>query len=375
MLNLKMLNLKVVALFMGGFILLLLPVKASSQVSTPTAYFVDSCSGNPTYVKTENGTELKLELTNLIPDAVITVLIEYFPSGLSSEEISKYRQTERFTFTTDEYGRLATSLALPPDEKLDSVEAKLPGYNIWNASITWFQTDENNKTFSASTYASIYRMKSNEPFFQITSDVQCFWETEPTVSSEYYFNDFDTEMKIHRQSILTSGHTGFKGFNFGNNPMVAGELFTVPLGQPNPYLPGMGWFFKNWDTQQSLQQNIEITRYWNLSRDSGGFFFDRISFNRMKADRYEWVDRPEKACGSFEKTASGVLDLGSRSSEFYSVPIEDAADPDRILAFVDQFRPTQNTCEDLDQSTDPNSEFLISSHDGNMMFYYPSAAN
>ena len=366
--------LKIKAIFLLISSLILFPwARAHGEEQISRVYFIDACSGTQTFVRTPNGTKLKLELKKLIPNTIANITIEYVPSGLSDELAGKYKQINRFTTRSNHDGNLMLKLSMPSDRSMNAVEAKSPGHNIWNANVSWYQTDSNNKMFASSAYSSVYRMQGIEPFFKVTSERECSWETAPSINSEYYYNDSRIGvMTVKRETVLSTGSQGLSGFSLGNQPIVAGDLFTIPLGTINPYLPAFGWFFKTWSTQRGLVQDIETTRSWDLSRESGGYFFDRFSFNRVAADRYEWVRSSENGCGSFKKTATGNLDVGARMSEFYTVPVETSGSPDRVLQFLEKERPTRDSCETGVQATATRADYLISSDGNNMMFFYPN---
>jgi hypothetical protein len=214
-------------------------------------------------------------------------------------------------------------------------------------------------------------MKETIPFFKIMTDSECVWETDPSINSDYYYNDINQIMEVHRENILSTGSGGFRGFSLGNGPTLGGDIESIPLSAGNTSIPGMGWFFGEWSGQHSLLQSIEVRNDWTLAKNEGGFFFDRFSFHRIQADRYEWV-QPRHGCGSYVKTASGALDIGSRTTEFNSVPLNYSGQPDQVLNFVARQRPTVDTCQTDVNVQARRADYLISSDQDNMMFFYPN---
>ena len=114
-----------------------------------------------------------------------------------------------------------------------------------------------------------------------------------------------------------------------------------------------------------------MSRDWKIPRNSGGFFFDRYNFYRVQADRYDWI-QPAHSCAYYEKTSSGSLDIGSRLSEYHSIPVSDSGSPVRAIQFLENLRPTADTCRDSASISSSRTDFLISSDENNMMFYYPA---
>ena len=337
-----------------------------------TVFFVDACTGDQTYVNTPNGTQLEVDIKNLAPNTETDLNLEYVPAGLTQDLAKKYKVINEFTYDSDSKGELHLLLYLPRDRNLNNVESQIPGFNIWNVNVVWEQTDTNNKTITGTGNSSVYRLQGTAPFFKIKSASTCFWETRPSISSDYYYNEDSNLMEIHRNLEIKTGSGGMGGFTLGNVPNLGeGGMPTLPLGSVRTMLPAFGWFFGEWSKQQSLLQSVEVTRDWNLSKFSGGFFFDRYSFYRVDADRYEWV-RKSNSCGSYAKIASGSLDIGSRLSEFYSIPLSDSGSPDRVLKFLEELRPTADTCQDGVNTNAKRASFLISSDKINTMFFYPT---
>lgn len=350
-------------------------LEAHSADDRSIVYFIDACTQEPTYVRTPAGIQLKIELNKLLPLSETLLTLEYVPAGLSEDLMKKHRIIHEFYYFSDQRGKLDIVLNPPKNRTLNAVESKTPGYNIWNVNVTWKQTGQSNKTVSGSAHSSIYRMQGTATFFKITTPTRCYWETRPSINSDYYYNDADGVMVIQRKVEYSVASGGAGGFSLGNIPNLGmGNSSNIPLGSSSMSVPALGWFFGEWSSQRFFQHSIEVHRDWSLSKNSGGFFFERYSFYRVQADRYDWVQYPGY-CGSYVKTVSGALDIGSRSSEFNSIPYSDSGSPAKVLQFLELYRPTSDSCHDGVHISSRRADYLISSDENNMMFFYPEAPN
>ena len=353
-------------------LILLFVFSYSAQAEVPTStkvYFIDECSGQQTFVTTPAGVSLKIELNHLFPYTNTEILVEYVPAGLTEDLSKKYVIALSSIYTADEKGTLNLKLPLPKNKLLDSIEEKIPGYNIWNVNLTWHQNNSKNETISSSDYSSLLRLQEMVPFYKVVSNSKCYWETKPTVNSEYYLNEDQPLMAIRRQTILSDPSGRGTGITLGNSPMYAGNLMNIPMASSSA-LPAFGWFFKDWSKEKSLEESVEVSRTWSLPKNTGGFFFNRYSFKRVSAERYEWKINSENGCGSFQKTASGDLDIGNNLDEFYSIPTYLSGCPEAALSFLEKLRPTLDTCKTGVQVSPNKSDYLVSSDEGKLMFFY-----
>ena len=353
-------------------LILLSIISYSAQAEVPPStkvYFIDECSGQQTFVTTPAGVSLKIELNHLFPYTNTEILAEYVPAGLSEDLSKKYLIALNSIYTSDAQGTLILKLPLPKNKLLNAIEAQIPGYNIWNVNLTWHQTNSKNETISSSNYSSLLRLQEMVPFYKVVSASKCYWETKPTINSEYYLNEDQPFMAIRRQITLSDPFGGENGITLGNSPMYAGNLMNVPMSHSST-LPAFGWFFKSWSKEKSLEESVEVSRAWSIPKNTGGFFFNRYSFKRVLAERYEWSANTQNGCGSFQKTASGDLDIGNNIDEFYSIPTYLSGSPEAALSFLEKLRPTLDTCKTGVQVSANKSDYLVSSDEGKLMFFY-----
>ncbi len=316
--------------------------------------FVDDCTLNETRVATPNGTTLKVEIDNFVGPHDINVTISYSLSGAESASfISSYALTREKVGRTQIY-----YFDLPKDRRMNSVESTNEGSTVWDVSVEWTQG-----IYSGVAVASLLRSDDPLSFYRQIDPNSCNWESGPMLSSQYYFNADQPQMSIARETVLRDEI----GLSFGEGPDFQREPDGIALP---PTVPMTAFYFKERYNQSSMHHTVSLERTWYLSQGQGGVFADRYSFNRMQVEHYEWT-QPRKGCGVYRKTEEGTMDIGTVTTDFYSVPPSFSGDAEKMVDFINRMRPSINTCTGVN-SIAPSPMLTDVSTNRDLLYFQPN---
>ena len=338
---------------------------ANTSMVTATATFIDQCSNEPVSITTPNGLGLRININGLDPNSTLTLHVTLSLAGVHQDE-SKSKNIEYDYFYNAHRFTLPFSktIYLPKNRRLNQLEQKNPGSRVWNAVVEWVQ----NKN-AGNTVASIYRTDDTEKsFFHPISPVQCNWETTPALSSQFYYNADQPLLMINRETY-EEDQTGVQsGVQHGPNPINPAGVGTdnggVYPNQTGSIAPSYVYYFKSRNSVSAFHHILTIHREWELVRGQGAVFADRISFQRMLVERYEWLDANEtdtNQCGRYKKTAVGLLDVGVRTTDLYSVPPSFSGSAEKMLDFINIYRPPLSSCEGIYQDLPQHAETILNS--------------
>ena len=343
-------------------ILLLSPVISFAQQAE--LQFVDECSGEVRGMTTPNGTEVRVNFKGLKPHVPLQLTLTYSLAGIPQEKSKKHEFSEYYEYLpTEASGVFSASYLLPHEDSLSEIEDMFPGSHIWVLTAEWQQDAS-----AGNTVGSIYRTESTEDFYRITSAAVCHWDTSPVVTSKYHFNRDQPLMTITRV-VSYHDHSGYEGgreIGIGNN--YPHDANGIPTNTGNIPLPFMPYYLKNQTTRTDLQLSFVLERQWSLVQGQGGFFADRYSFDRLKADQYHWKIQ-SNGCGEYIKTKTGFLDVGVHTSDFYSVPSSFAGSGEKTLRFINSFRPPLDTCDKTYPRNAVRADVKVTAQDEILFFH------
>lgn len=222
---------------------------------------------------------------------------------------------------------------------------------------------------------------NDDTAYRIKRPVQCYWQSNTEVVSEYYFNpSYNQELRINREEELSSyvGRRFGIGIGVGNffeinhrgampYPFLVGNTM---VGSKQPILPATLpfeiWVFTNWTTTYATRTSTSLSQHWNLHAQDGGFIGRRYSFQRYNA--IEFVKDKKKGCPVWKQAREGVLDVGVPSETLYSVPAHLQGDPIAAGKFMDTIMPPLNTCSD---EHPVNRKFEVKAPNGDFVIFYP----
>ena len=332
------------------FLVLSAPVLADTQSGAPDGRieFIDLCSQRPTQVATPNGIGLLVTMKGLNLSQALKIKLTYsLLSSSSAEAIVQKTLTKQYEYQGKELSEaMALSFSLPCRRKLYRVQKQMPGSNIWEADMEWTQGLAVGKAS-----AVISRIDGTDVFYKpLSNSIECVWESAPTLSSTYIYNA-DSSLMVLQRSVKTVSQIGMSNEPYilrdSPNKWPAGS--STPGNVPaNVNISLGGFYYQGKWYKNYINQTVSIERDWPLLQEQGGVFADRYSFSRIKVARYEWLESDEnkhQACAQYTKTAEGYLDVGLRTSDFYSVPRSLSGNSEAVAKFVESFRNTLNTCK------------------------------
>lgn len=346
---------------------LILALITTQVMAATEASFVDACSGVDVSVSNPNGIKLKLKITNLNPSEKVDVTVTYRPAGVQEDikphdiKVKEYSLSPMKDFTKN--GTLKNLLRIPKEKWLSKVEKRHSGFKIWDAEVTWIQHRVGK---AGSAVATFYHSPKAETFFQIVSGAMCQWESEASVDSKLYENLSPTWMSVSRSRSETWDQGNGPGMTVGYNNNTGGSLPLSPVGQSTSV---MGWVFKDFQKQFNNQYIFRNELKYTLSPNEAGVFTTRMSFNRHRAKRYDWVEN-KGSCDEYRVVSEGDLDIGKNSEDFIVIPKNYFGRTDKLNEFIRVVRPTLNNCGD-NALTGPQhaSEILPSGMNG-ILYYY-----
>lgn len=353
---------------------------SSAQAATRVT-FVDQCSREAAGVTSTHGTAvLRVELNGLVEHLPLQVNVSIRPD----ETVAVGNKSERIEFRFTKRARRLKTTTVVFEKKIRFSHE----HAIWNAHVDWMQTPSAGKFDgkSGSGTASIYVSRdAEEKFYRIQGPAICAWETPVAIASEYHFNASDESMHIqHRVSDLDEEYHE-RGLNLGIVPDVSAStpfLSTDPAMGPSlvrsPLLTdtlhsNFGWLFATWRTLYSTHLHHTLVQSWILGRMEGGFFGDRIAFERYPVVEFERFDGGK--CDAWVAKRTGHMDAGRPITEFFSVPRDVSGDPVKSAAHMESMRPRVDTCKarGIDAGSSKYQVNPASGTDRGMLFFYPEA--
>lgn len=339
-------------------ILISLPAIASTK-----AWFADRCSGEEISISTPNPVTFYLSLKDLDPSEDIQIFIKYRPAGII-EDLRDKKLEVSYTYSIPSSrikgNRYSGYFKIPSATWMWQKEQEHNLTRIWDAEVKWTQP-KSRKLGGA--IASFFRARGEKEFYKVESPSLCYWEGDPEVSSKLYENNTSALMNVMKSTYDSWDKYTQRGLTFGYNRNHGGN---VPLGSSSD---SYGWFYKDWQKQVESRDIISIDRKFILQKDEAGVFYTRNTFHRVRASKWEWNPR-SGACGRYEQTAEGMLDVGVTSEDFVVLPRTYYSFPEKTKEFINIVRPPINTCDDYIHINPQYATDSFPSGFNGIMFFY-----
>ncbi len=355
------------AMFFGAILLTSLSIQAS-EASELKVRLVDRCTKQPSVVSTPNGLDLDIQLDEVAVTG-FRVDVTYRLAGAVEEALAESSISQHYNYRV-----VDVTLPLPEDSKFEAIEKKVQGSHLWNVEVV---VNQSKPSRVWSVNADFYRMEGRVAFYRAISETLCERETLAEIGSGYYFNRNQSVMTIDREIVLASYSGGRGGLALGGfGAEAAGSAGAIGVANVEVPLTGQGgfaglWFFGESSEESSFRSEVSLQRRWLLQKGQGGFFANRESFFRVRAAKVEWTKRNRRSCGEWKRTAIGLLDVGGRVSEFYSVPHSLSGTPKAASEFIERLRPQLDNCSNRIHRNSNLSQYLVSKNEKQQMYFFP----
>ncbi len=272
--------------------------------------FRDRCTGEDVAFTNPNGNDLALRLTGIPEGADVQFNFRWRIAGAPDGDTLESRA---LIVMGDTQNPNVFRFALPKPRSLREMLNKNPQSRMLEVSV---EARTERQFVQASTH--ILLSPSDFEYFVKESTPVCHYFTNALVQSVYVFNDGPSPMEIKRK--------------FRGSSETGGGREYSPL-----FYSGMG-------IDRYFHSLLEIEREWELVTGQGGVFAERIHFTRFLASRYQWDPNARGACGAFVRRSQGVLDVGRKVVDFFTIPKSVSGNPEQIKSYLNSRFPSLSTC-------------------------------
>jgi len=315
-------------------------LKAEDDSFTQTRLdFFNTCNNGPISISSENKAILKFEITGLQPGA-------YLKYQLYLGAVGKNLWSRNDDgIEIGDSGRFQYKKKIKLDKKRILKDVEGPG--IYRASLHWSLEDN---SASGATVKDIFIVNDNEErFFKVESNPICKWQTDIYISSEYHFNEGTGSKRLSRQEALydLSGVNLQPGISIGNGSSNnSGVLSTLRSSSP---LTSQIFFFSHYHNYIKTNASyLIISQAWELLPGQGGYYGERDTFIRYKAQAYKRHKKFLK-CEQWKTRKIGYLDVATTTTDFFVVPKSMSNDLEKSVEFMENAIPSINTCNVTDR--------------------------